>query len=345
MNMHAIVKVAPEPGVVWKEVPVPKPKPNEVLVKIKATAICGTDLHIAAWNAWAQHAGMRLPSIMGHEFCGKVVEVGVQVRGLEPGDFVSGETHIPCGECYQCRNGLQHICARMVLYGVNCDGCFAEYTTIPAVCAYPVPPVIPPRIAAMLEPLGTALRAIMEVDVAGSSVVVIGCGPIGLYAIAAAKALGASLVIGLDVVEARTTLAKQVGCDISLDPRASDARAQILDLTHGVGADAIIEASGNAAAASSAFGFLRKGGRCALIGLPSTPVQFNLGPDIVFKEAKVIGIHGRLMFATWTRMLALLSSGLLNVDPIVTHEMPLAQYGDALALLAEGRGAKVILTP
>ncbi len=345
MNMHAIVKHAPKPGAVFKEVAVAKPKPNEVLVKVKATAICGTDLHIAAWNSWAQQAGMRLPSIMGHEFCGKVVEVGAQVRGLEPGDFVSGETHIPCGECYQCRNGLQHICARMVLYGVNCDGCFAEYTTIPAVCAYPVPPEVAPRIAAMLEPLGTALRAAVEVDVAGSTVVVVGCGPIGLYAITAAKALGASMVIGLDVVEARLTLAKRVGCDISLDPRGNDTRARILEITNGVGADAIIEASGHAAAVSGAFKFLRKGGRVALIGLPSTPVQFNLGPDIVFKEAKVFGIHGRLMFATWTRMLQLLKTGQLHVDPIATHEFPLAEYQEGIRLLEAGQGGKVILVP
>ncbi len=345
MNMHAIVKQTPEPGVVWKEVPVPKPKPDEVLVKVKATAICGTDLHIAAWNAWAQHAGMRLPAVMGHEFCGKVVEVGAQVRGLEPGDFVSGETHIPCGECYQCRNGLQHICARMTLFGVHCNGCFAEYTTIPAVCAYPVPAQIAPRIAALLEPLGTSLRSVVEMQVAGCTVVVIGCGPIGLFAIAAARALGAATIVGLDVVADRLALAKTLGCTVTLDPRESDVRKDILEITGGVGADVIIEASGNAAALSGAFGYLRKGGRCGLIGLPSAPVQLNLGPDVVFKEATIIGFHGRLMFATWTRMLALLSSGVLIVDPVVTHEMPLANYAEALSLLEAGKGAKIILMP
>jgi threonine 3-dehydrogenase len=345
MEMNAIVKAAPEPGAVWMRMPVPQPKAQEVLVRVKATAVCGTDLHIAAWNTWAQHAGIRPPMIMGHEFCGEIVEVGAQVKGLKPGDVVAGETHIPCGECYQCRNGLQHICARMVLFGVNCNGCFAEYTTIPALCAYPVPPEIPPRVAAMLEPLGTSLRAVVEMGVAGSSVVVIGCGPIGLFAIAAARALGAALVIGLDVVEDRLTLAKRLGCDMALHSRQTDVRQHIVDATGGVGTDVIIEASGNAVALSSAFGYLRKGGRCALIGLPSKPVELNLGPDVVFKEATIVGIHGRHMFATWTRMLSLLSSKRLNVDPVITHELPLASYAEGLSALEHGKGAKVILVP
>jgi threonine 3-dehydrogenase len=345
VEMKAIVKAAARPGIALERVPVPEPGPEEVLVRVKATAVCGTDLHIAHWNAWAQRAGIPLPLVMGHEFSGEVAAVGSRVRTLVPGDYVAGETHIPCGECYQCRNGLQHICKNLTLFGIHRDGCFAEYATIPALCAYRVPAAIPPRVAAMLEPLGTSLRAVLEMDVAGGSIVVIGCGPIGLFAVASAKALGVSRIIGLDVREERLVLAKRLGCDITLHPRSPDALERILAATDGVGADAIVEASGSAAALEGAFAYLRKGGRCALIGLPSEPVRLDLGPDVVFKEATIIGIHGREMFRTWTRMLKLLASGLLNVDPVVTHEMPLDDCEKGLALLEAGQGGKVILVP
>jgi len=345
VEMHAIVKAGEGPGVEWRRVPVPDPGPEEVLVRVTASAVCGTDLHIAQWNAWARNAGIRLPLVMGHEFCGEVVGTGSRVRVLKPGAYVAGETHLPCGACYQCRNGLQHICGNLKLFGIHRDGCFAEYATIPEQCAYPVPATIPPRIAAMLEPLGTSLRAVLEMDVSGGSVVVIGCGPIGLFAIASARALGASRIIGLDVREERLGLAQKVGCGLMLDPLHTDVTARVLEATDGVGADAIIEASGNAAALESAFRFLRKGGRCALIGLPSVPVRLNLGPDVIFKEATIFGIHGREMFRTWTRMQELLSSGLLNVDPVATHEMPLSEAAEGLALLERGEGGKVILVP
>jgi threonine 3-dehydrogenase len=343
--MTAIVKTAEGPGVALQRVPVPKPRPGEVLVRVKAAAVCGTDLHIAQWNAWAQHAGIRLPLILGHEFCGEVVATGDRVRALTTGTYVAGETHLPCGECYQCRNGLQHICGRLKLFGIHRDGCFAEYATIPEQCAYPIPATIPPRVAAMLEPLGTSLRAVLETDVSGRSVVVIGCGPIGLFAIASARALGAARIIGLDVREKRLGLARQVGCGLALNPSRVDVAAVILEATGGVGADAIIEASGSVVALEGAFRLLRKGGRCALIGLPSAPVRLNLGADVIFKEATIIGIHGREMFRTWTRMQELLASGLLNVEAVATHEMPLSKAGEALALLEASTGGKVILVP
>jgi threonine 3-dehydrogenase len=343
--MRAIVKATAGPGLALRRVPVPEPGPDEVLVRVKATAVCGTDLHIAQWNAWAQAAGIRPPLVMGHEFSGEVVGVGSRVHRLGPGDYVAGETHLPCGECYQCRNGLQHICQNLKLFGLHRDGCFAEYTTIPELCAYRVPEAIPPRVAAMLEPLGTSLRAVVELDVSGSTVVVIGCGPIGLFAVASATSLGAASVIGLDVREERLALARRLGCTLTLDPRQGDAAGRILEATAGVGADAIVEASGNATALAGAFRYLRKGGRCALIGLPSEAVQLNLGPDVVFKEATIIGIHGREMFRTWTRMLQLLETGRLDVAPIITHEMPLEGYQEALALLEAGKGSKVILLP
>lgn len=327
------------------DVPLPEPKPGDVLVKVRATAVCGTDLHIAQWTPWAQHAGIRLPLIMGHEFSGEVVALGRDAAGVQPGDYVAGETHVPCGQCYQCRNGLQHICGDLRLFGIHRDGCFAEYATIPAICAHRIPTTIPPNVAAMLEPLGTSVRAVLEVHPAGETVVVLGCGPIGLFAVAAAKAVGAARVIATDVREERLRLALALGADLALDARRVKVADAVLEETGGVGADAIVEASGSVPAIEGAWRFLRKGGTVALIGLPSDSVRLNLGPDVIFKEARIIGIHGREMFATWSKVEHMLERGLLRVDPVITHELPLERFAESFDLLEAGKGGKVILIP
>jgi len=345
VNMRAVVKESETSAMRLAEVPRPEPQPGEVLVKVRAAAVCGTDLHIAQWTPWAQRAGIRLPLIMGHEFSGDVVALGPDAAGVRPGDYVAGETHVPCGQCYQCRNGLQHICGNLKLFGIHRDGCFAEYATIPAICAHRIPTTIPPNVAAMLEPLGTSVRAALEVHPAGETVAVLGCGPIGLFAVAAAKAVGAARVIATDVREERLKLAQAVGADLALDARRVNVAESILQETGGVGVDAIIEASGSVPAIESAWKYLRKGGKVALIGLPSDPVRVNLGPDVIFKEARIIGIHGREMFATWTKMEHMLERGLLRVDPVITHEMPLERFAESFELLEAGNGGKVILTP
>jgi threonine 3-dehydrogenase len=343
--MRAIVKVGEGQGAELLRVRVPEPGPAEVLVRVKAAAICGTDLHIAGWTPWARGAGIRLPLVMGHEFSGEVAAVGRDVTGLHPGDYVAGETHIPCGQCFQCRNGLQHICGNLKLFGIHQDGCFAEYATIPAICAHRIPTAIPPGIAATLEPLGTSVRAALEVHPAGETVAVLGCGPIGLFAVAAAKAVGAARVIAVDVREERLQVAQAVGADLALDARREPVADVILGQTGGVGADAIIEASGSVPAIEGAWRFLRKGGKVALIGLPSEPVRLNLGPDVIFKEARIVGIHGREMFATWSRMERMLEQGLLRIEPVLTHELPLERFAEGFALLEAGQGGKVILVP
>jgi threonine 3-dehydrogenase len=343
--MRALVKETETAAMRLADVPRPDPGPGEVLVKVRAAAVCGTDLHIAGWSPWARRAGIRLPLVMGHEFCGEVVALGPEAAGVGVGDYVAGETHVPCGACYQCRNGLQHICANLRLFGIHRDGCFAEYAAIPAVCAHRIPAAIPPRIAAMLEPLGTSVRAVLEVDPAGETVAVLGCGPIGLFAVAAAKAAGAARVIATDVREKRLALARAVGADLVVDARQAQVADVVLRETGGVGADAIVEASGNVPAIEGAWVFLRKGGKVALIGLPSDPVRLNLGPDVIFKEARIVGVHGREMFGTWTRMERMLERGLLRVEPVVTHEMPLERFAEAFELLEAGDGGKVILVP
>lgn len=344
--MKAIVKKKEEYGVYFeKNIPLPKPGPKEVLIKVKATAICGTDMHIYQWNEWAQNAGIRLPLIMGHEFSGEVVEVGNKVDKVEIGDYVAGETHIPCGKCYQCKNGLQHICKNLTIFGIHTNGCFAEYTTIPEICALEIPSTVSPEIGSVLEPLGTSLRACLELELAGDIVAIIGCGPIGLFAVASAKAMGASKIIVLDIIEERLKLAKKVGANFILNPKMQDIITEIMDITNGVGVDAFVEASGSIEAINFGFKYLRKGGKVALVGLPSKPLEINLGPDVIFKEANIIGIHGREMFKTWTKMENMLKNGILYIDPIITHKIPLEQYEKGFKLLEEGKGSKVILIP
>ena len=343
--MIAVVKQKREAGAKLEEVEIPELGPEDVLVKVKATALCGTDLHIYEWSTWAQNAGIEPPRIMGHEFSGEIVEVGGTVVDLNPGDYVAGETHIPCGKCYQCKNGQQHICGNLKLFSIHTDGCFAEYTKIPAICARKIPASIPPEIGAVLEPLGTALRSCLEVKVAGKNVAVIGCGPIGLFAVACSRAMGAANIIATDVVNERLQLSEKVGADVSLNPTKGDITEEILKMTQGVGADVIIDASGSVEAIKQGFKYLRKGGKVALIGLPSEPIELNLGPDIVFKEAKIIGIHGREMFRTWTKMENMLDKGLLNIDPIISHSKPLSEFEEAFELIKTGKGCKVILDP
>jgi len=345
VSMQAVLKRDEHAAISLERIQVPQPGPDDVLVRVKATAICGTDLHIAHWSGMAQSMGVRLPLVLGHEFSGEIVETGQNVRDLARGDYIAGETHIPCGQCYQCLNGLQHICGRLKMFGIHRDGSFAEYTTIPALCARKIPASIPPKIGAILEPLGTSLRAALDLGIAGEVVAVTGCGPIGLLAVAAAKAMGAFQVVATDIRADRLALARRLGADAAFDPTKTDVVAEVLALTHGVGADAFIDASGSEKAIQSGFKCLRKGGKVALIGLPSTPVSLNVGVDIVFKEAKIVGIHGRMLYATWTHMENMLTSGKLAVDCVITHEMPLANCATGMALLEEGMGGKVVLVP
>ncbi len=227
------------------EVDIPQLNPENVLAKVKAAALCGTDLHVLEWSSWAENAGIKLPLIMGHEFSGEIVEVGKAVRDLKPGDHIAGETHIPCGNCYQCKNGQQHICGNLKLYGIHTDGCFGEYTKISAPCARRIPSSISFEIGAVLEPLGTVLRTSLEVKVSGKNVALIGCGRMGLFAVASSRAIGASTIIATDVVNKRLQLSKIVGDDVPLNLMEKDIVEEVLNMTNGVGVGVFIDASGN----------------------------------------------------------------------------------------------------
>lgn len=343
-QMHALVKTQPA-GAELQQVPVPDPSASEVLLRVSAAALCGTDLHIYNWNAWAQRIGIQFPLIMGHECCGEVVAVGANVSGLQPGDKVAVETHLPCGECLQCRIGEQHICRNLKLFSIHTDGCFAEYTVVPGICTRKIPKAIPSHAGAVMEPLGTALRSVVETRVAGASVFVTGCGPIGLFAVASAAALGASRILASDISAPRLEIASRMGADRAFDPREADPVETVMAETDGYGVDVVIEASGSITAVQQAFRCLRKGGRIALVGLPDRPLELEIGKEVVFKEAKIIGIHGRTMFETWTRMENLLVSGNLDILPAVTHVLPLDRWQEGFDLASSGRACKVVFEP
>jgi len=344
-KMKAVVKTEPGYGAVLQEVPVPAPGRGQVLARVKATAICGTDLHVYEWNKWAAGTVTELPRIMGHEFSGEVVAVGDGVEKVAPGDVIAGETHDPCGKCYQCLNGLQHICANMMPFSIASDGCFAEYALLSEICARPIPRGIPWEHGAMMEPLGTSIRSAIEVGSAGTKVLVAGAGPIGLGCVTALKALGAADIMVTDISDYRLGIAEQVGADICLNPSKDDVRAVVMERTGGVGTDGFIDASGNVAAIREGFQMLRKGGTVVLVGLPSEPLILDASPEVIFKEAHVIGIHGRRMFETWTAMENLMQKNLLALDPMVTHRLPLESFEEGFRLLEERKACKVILLP
>ncbi len=342
--MPAVVKTTPAITEL-RRVPLPTYGPRDVLILVRATALCGTDLHLYDWNAWAQGAGVQLPLILGHECCGDVVAVGTRVDSLSIGDRVAVETHIPCGVCRQCRNGEQHICHNLRLFGIHVNGCFAEYAVTPETCARKIPAEISYDVGAVMEPLGTAFRAAYELSVGGACVVIIGCGPIGLFAVAAARYLDASRIIATDINTARLELAGRLGAHLTLNPFCDDVMRTVLEATGGYGADAVIETSGNAAAIKQSFGYLRKGCRLALIGLPEQQLAIDLSKDVVFKEARITGIHGRKMFETWTVLEKVLISGRLAIDQVITHRFPLTRWYDGIALAKSGEACKIIYYP
>lgn len=343
--MKALIKTAPDNTEI-QNVPIPECGPEEVLLRVRSAALCGTDLHILAWNRWAQNSGIRLPFIIGHECCGDIVATGDGGKSdLKTGDKVAVETHVPCGRCDQCLNGEQHICNNLIIFGVHMNGCFAEYAVVPTVCARKIPDDISYDIGSMMEPIGTAFRGALETQVGGCKVMVVGCGPIGLFAVASATTLGAELTIASDVSSRRLTIAQQMGADRTINPLREDILQNILEYTNGYGVDVIIEASGNGAALKQSFQLLKKGGTIALIGLPEQLVELDIGRDIVFKEAKVIGIHGRKMFSTWTRIERLLKIDKLHVKPAITHRFSLDSWQEGVQLAKSGDACKVIFQP
>lgn len=341
------------PGGAVRTVPEPTPGEGEVRVALRASSVCGTDVHIWEWNAWAESRIRRTPMIFGHELSGEVVEVGRGVTTLSVGDHVSAETHIADGTCYQCRNGKMHVCAHVQVLGVDRDGVFAEYAVLPAVNAWKNDPTLDPAIAAIQEPLGNAVHSLLPEDsiedLGGKDVLVTGAGPIGLLAIAVAKTLGARKVLATEVNPLRIALAKRMGADRVIDPRgaAGAAAREILEETEGRGVDVVTEMSGHPSALTLAFEALTPGGRVSLLGLYDRPATLDVDAALIFKAARVHGIFGRRMFTTWYQVRSLLERPELRAKmaEIITHRVPIGELPKAMQLIETQQAAKVSLEP
>jgi len=339
--MHAIVKERRAPGLKVATVPKPSPGPGEVLIAVRHAGVCGTDVHIADWDAWAE-SRLKPPLVVGHEFAGEIVALGDAVSGLTAGQLVTAEGHIVCGHCLQCRTGNGHICRDTRIIGVDRDGAFAEYIAMPATNVLPLDG-IPTTVGAVMDPMGNAFHAVLTAEVSGSSVFIVGCGPIGCFAVGIARAAGAARVIASDVNEKRLALAQRMGAHVTINAATDDVVRRVLDETGGEGADVVCEMSGVPSALHQAFAAVRMGGRVQLLGIPKGQVPIDFATEIIFKGITVYGVIGRKMYETWHQMRRYLTAGLLDPRPVITHQFPLAKIDEALAAIRSGDAGKIIL--
>jgi len=344
--MIAISKEKPAKGATIIDAPVPKIGPKDILVKVEVASICGTDKHIYEWDNWAANR-IKPPLIFGHEFAGVVTEVGSEVRHRKPGDHVSGETHIPCGGCYQCRTGKMHLCQNVSILGVDQNGCFAEFVALPEICSIKNDKDMSWEIASVQEPLGNAIYCLTEANVSGKSVAIIGDGPAGLFATAAAKPFGAMKVFAIGMQEFRLDIMKKYDPDEVINVKKQNPVDVIMEKTRGEGVDVIIEMSGSEKAIHDGFKMLRRAGKFIAFGLPSKPITLDLSEEIIFKGINLIAINGRKMFQTWFDIDAFIKSKRADLSSIITHSFPLNEFENAMELLTgpEIKAGKIILKP
>jgi threonine 3-dehydrogenase len=339
MTMKALVKKGPGQGLSLETVPIPECENNGLLVKVSKAAICGTDLHIYHWDEWAQRT-IKTPMIIGHEFVGEVVAKGVDVKGYEIGDRVSGEGHIVCGICRSCLAGRRHLCTRTVGIGVNRDGCFAEYISLPASNAWHVDPRIPSEIAALFDAYGNATHATLSFDLVGEDVLITGAGPIGIMSVAIAKHVGARNVVITDINDYRLEVARGMGPTKIINVMRSSIEECIKELGM-VGFDIGLEMSGNNNAFESMLENMYHGGRIALLGIQPRMTQIDCN-QIIFKGLTIKGIYGREIFETWYKMQTMLKSG-LDISPVITHRFPFDEFQRGFDVMISGKCGKVIL--
>lgn len=347
-TMQVIGKFEAKEGLSLGTREVPTINEDEILIKIKKTAICGTDLHIYKWDAWAQKT-VPVPMVTGHEFMGEIVAMGSSVKGFDVGDRVSGECHMICGHCRQCRAGKKHLCSEIEGIGYDCPGCFAEYFVLPAFYAFKIPDNISDDVASIFDPYGNATHTALTFDSIGEDVLITGAGPLGIIAAAICKHVGARHVVITDVNDYRLNLAKQMGADVALnmkDCKDHDSTVALLkktikDLGMTEGFDIGLEMSGFQIAISSMISTVVHGGRLALLGISPNPVNVNWD-EIIFKSLTLQGVYGREMFETWYKMVSMLQSG-LNIAPIITHQFHFTEFEKAFELMKSGQCGKVIL--
>jgi threonine 3-dehydrogenase len=339
--MKALIKDKPVRGATFTDRPIPKIGNDDLLVKVHAAAICGTDIHIYQWNEYAS-SRIKLPLLFGHEFSAEVVEVGKNVANFRIGDRVAAETHVPCGHCYQCSTGLQHICKDMKILGVHMNGAFSEYSILPAVCAWKLDPALSYEMGATMEPFGISVHAMSKTKPAGKKVVVFGCGPIGIYAQMVAKLSGAEYVIGVDVTKERLDLACKMGTDIVLNAKEVNIVDEVDKITKGFGMDVVVELTGNKTVLNDATKTLRRGGDIVLVGLYSGPVEWDIVNNVIYKEANVYGVTGRIMWDTWWTAQSMILSGKIDVSPVITHRFDLEDYDKAFQLAESASTGKIV---
>ncbi len=346
-KMKAVRKLRKEPGADLVEIDIPKPGPGEVLVKVKATSICGTDVHIFTWDEWSRNRIKNVPQTLGHELAGEVVETGPGVRNLKTGDVVSAETHIPCDSCVQCLTGQRHICNNLKILGVDMNGCFAEYAIIPEIVAWKNDPSIPAEFASVMEPLGNAVYCTLAEPVAGKTVAITGDGPTSLFAAGVARISGAVQIFHIGMEPARLKIAEKMGADITINIKDGDPVEKVLSMTDGVGVDVVLEMAGAAKAVETGFRILRKGGRFSAFGIVPGNITIDYNNAVVFKGCTVDGINGRLMWDTWVKATNFLKFKRLDISPVVTHKLPLEDYKKGFELMTgePKTCGKIILLP
>ena len=338
--MRALVKAKAAPGIWMEDVPIPEIGPNDVLIKIRKTAICGTDVHIYKWDDWAQRT-IKVPMVIGHEFVGQVAEVGSHVRGFEVGDRVSGEGHLVCGYCRNCRAGRRHLCRNTEGVGVERMGAFAEYLVIPAFNAFKLPDAIPDDIAAFLDPLGNATHTALSFDLVGEDVLITGAGPIGCMASAICRHAGARRIVVTDLNPYRLELARAMGATLAIDPREKTPREAMYEIGMYEGFDVGLEVSGSPQALRQLLDGMNHGGRVGLLGIPPNGTAIDWD-HVIFKGLVLKGIYGREMFETWYKMGSMILSG-LDVSPILTHRFEIGDFQEGFDVMLSGKSGKVVL--
>jgi len=338
--MKALIKAKAEPGIWLEDIPRPDVGPNDVLIQVHKTSICGTDLHIIAWDDWASTT-VPVPMVVGHEYMGIVAKIGTEVEGLSIGQRVSGEGHIVCGRCRNCQAGRRHLCIRTQGVGVNRPGAFAEFVAIPGTNVQPLPDDITDEIGSILDPLGNAVHTTLNFDLAGEDVLITGSGPIGMMAVAIARHVGARYIVVTDVNDYRLAIAETMGADAELNMTRDSLTDTMASLGMVEGFDVGLEMSGHPDALHDMISTMDNGGKIALLGIPpkQAPIDWN---DIVFKGLTLQGIYGRKMFETWYKMLAMLQTG-LDVSAVITHRFAADDYEDAFEVMRSGQCGKVIL--
>ena len=337
--MRALVKTQAGPGFELREVPQPDIRDDDVLIRVRRAGVCGTDVHIYTWDAWAQ-GRCRPPFVVGHEFAGDVVAVGANVTHVRPGDRVTAEGHIVDERSLLSRTGNAHVDLQTRIIGVDRDGCFADFIAMPASNIWPLDPELSYEVGGIMDPMGNAFHTALTADIPGSVVLVTGCGPIGLFAVGICRAAGAARVVASDVNPRRLALAERMGAHAAVTPdRAKD---EVMRWTNGLGADVVLEMSGVPAAIHQAFDCARPAGRVQMLGIPTRPVDVDFASEVIFKGLTIYGVVGRRMYDTWHQMTRFLRSGAFDPTPVITHRVPLERYEEAMQAITSGDAGKVV---